>query len=150
MLSTCIMNTLNTMVAVSLLTAGIPLFGCEQKPDRNATPTRQPGGGVTNVQPRSYAEPSTVERLSRARCEHERYCDNVGGGKKYASWDICVSSYRSSIGNELNSYECPGGLNASAVQQCLTAISKEECGVHPIDTIARVEQCRKGAMCIDK
>ena len=76
--STRIMNTLNTMVAVSLLTAGIPLFGCEQKPDRDATPTRQPGG-VTNVQPRSSADPSTVERLSRARCEHEKDCNNVGG-----------------------------------------------------------------------
>ncbi len=61
-----------------------------------------------------------------------------------------MDSFRASIGNDLNTYECPGGLDAEAVRQCLSAISGEECGAHPEDAITRMEKCRQGAMCMKK
>lgn len=147
-----------TTVTVSLASAGILSLGCAHDRDARAPESasaREPAGptyhrqeGVTNTQPRAtYADASVVERLSRARCEREEFCDNVGGGKKYTSRQICMDSFRSTIGNDLNSYQCPGGLDDVAIRDCLSAISSEECGAHPLEAITRVDKCRSGAMC---
>jgi hypothetical protein len=59
-----------------------------------------------------------------------------------------MEQLRGSIGNDLNAYQCPGGLDGSAIQRCLSAISSEECGAHPVEAITRMERCRSGAMCL--
>jgi len=154
------MHTLHTIVVVSLVSAGILTLGCEHPQDRNVAtsapaPAPEPASatyaprGATNAQSRSNSvDASVVERLTRARCDREQFCENVGGGKKYASREVCMGSFRSSIGNDLNSYQCPSGLDGSAVQQCLSAISGEECGAHPVEAITRMERCRKGEICM--
>jgi Family of unknown function (DUF6184) len=144
------MKTLHRVVAVSVASAGLLVLGCEHTDDRNvATSAPAPGTasrpvGATNIQ----ASTSVVDRLSNARCDREEVCNNVGDGKKYASRRVCMDQIHGGIANDLNSFQCPGGIDGVAVQQCLTAIGNEECGAHPIEAITRMDKCRSGTMCV--
>jgi hypothetical protein len=144
------MKTLHRMVAVSIASAGMLVLGCEHTDDRNVATSPPARGtasrpvGATNIQ----ASTSVVDRLSNARCDREEACKNVGDGKEYASRRVCMDQIHGGIANDLNSFQCPGGLDAAAVQQCLIAIGNEECGAHPIEAITRMDKCRSGAMCV--
>ncbi len=116
---------------------GIVALGCEHTEDRNAA-----------AEPAPTHDAAIVDRLSNARCSREVVCDNVGDGKKYASRQVCMDKMRGSIGNDINSYQCPRGIDSVAVEDCLTAIGSEECGAHPIEAITRMDKCRSGAMCM--
>jgi len=123
-------------------------LGCEHTEDRTAAssePARAPtrSTGATNE-----ADTSVVDRLSNARCDREAACNNVGDGKKYASRQVCLDQMRGGIANDINSYKCPGGIDGTAVGECLRAIGNEECGAHPIEAITRMDKCRSGAMCM--
>ena len=135
-----VMKTLRMAVAVSLASAGVLALGCEHTEDRN----------VASSQPASASarDAAVVDRLSTARCDREAACDNVGDGKKYASRQVCLDKTHGGIANDINSYQCPRGIDGTAVSQCLTAIANEECGAHPIEAITRVDKCRSGAMCM--
>jgi hypothetical protein len=138
------------MIAVSLASAGMLVLGCEHTDDRAETCTpAQRQMGVTNTQGReSHFHTSVVGHLASARCDREQTCNNVGDGQKYASRRVCMEQFRGSVANDLNSHECPGGINGAAVQECVAAIGKEECGAHPVETITRMDKCRSGAICI--
>ncbi|MGA3122965.1 MAG: DUF6184 family natural product biosynthesis lipoprotein [Polyangiaceae bacterium] len=138
------MNTLHMMAMASWASAGMFALGCEHTDDRNgAASAPQP----TTAQARSV-DGATVDRLSSARCDREQDCNNIGDGKKYASRQVCTDQFHGSIANDLNSYKCPGGLDPAAVQRCLAAIGNEECGVHPLESLTRIDDCRSGAMCL--
>jgi hypothetical protein len=134
------MKILRTAVAVCLASAGILALGCEHTEDRNAATSEQAQASTRDT--------AVVDRLSNARCDREAACENVGDGKKYASAQVCRDKMRGDIANDINSYQCPRGIDAAAVQQCLAAIGNEECGAHPIETITRMDKCRSGAMCM--
>jgi hypothetical protein len=156
------MHTLRTPAAVGLVTVALLVLACEHEQPALAPPAHAPAsapvgvsdaprGGSANAQPRSTPdESSVVERLARARCERERFCDNVGRGKKFDSAATCLDTFRSRIGDALSSYECPGGLDDVAVEQCLAAISSEECSVHPEEVMMRMNRCRKGEICVKR
>lgn len=132
------MKITSMSLAICFFNSAFFTVACEHAQDRSVEASSRP----------SAVDASVVERLTHARCDREQFCGNVGDGKKYATQGVCLDSYRSSIGNDLNSYQCPGGLDGAGVHQCMSAISSEECGVHPIEAIARVDNCRKGAMCV--
>ena len=161
------MKTIHTIVVVSLAGAGLVMAGCQHSEDRSVatsspatTPAPQPMGqayspppatatsrsmGATNVQPGSVA--TIIESLATARCDREQTCGNVGDGKKYASRHACMEQLRGGIANDLNPYQCPGGIDTAAVEACLSAVGAEECGAHPIEAITRFDKCRNGAIC---
>lgn len=165
------MKTPLTFPVVLLASAGILVAGCEHPDERNVAtaspapasapepvshPTMSPAPspapaqapramGATNVQPGSVA--TVIERLATARCNREQTCDNVGNGKKYASRQVCMEQLRGGIANDLNPYQCPGGIDGAAVDACISAVGAEECGAHPIEAITRIDKCRNGAMC---
>jgi hypothetical protein len=121
-----------------LASVGTLPLGCERTEDRN----------VATADPASTHDTAVVDRLSSARCDREAACDNVGDGKKYASQQVCMDKMRGGIANDINSYQCPRGIDGTAVQECLAAIGNEECGAHPIEAITRMDRCRSGAMCM--
>ena len=51
-----------------------------------------------------------VNAITRARCEREERCGNVGDGKSYASMDVCGDKIRADWSEDLNKYECPKGI----------------------------------------
>jgi hypothetical protein len=142
------MKTLHTLVAFALAGAGMLAIGCEHTDGGVAVsiPPPQPVG-VTNVQPHSI-DAFTVDRLASARCDREQSCDNVGEGKKYVSRHVCMEQLRGHIDNDLNAYQCPGGIDETAVTHCVSAIGAEECGAHPVEALTRIDKCRAGAMCL--
>jgi hypothetical protein len=145
------MNTYGVMVTISLASVGALLLACEHTDDRNvaaATPGSVPQPmGATNPQAREV-DASIVDRLANARCDREQACNNVGDGRKYASRHVCVEQLHGSLSNDLNSYQCPSGIDGRAVDQCLSAIGNEECGAHPVEAITRIDKCRSAAMCM--
>jgi uncharacterized protein DUF6184 len=102
------------------------------------------GTGVTNAQ---SSDSAVVSKLATARCDREQGCNNVGAGQKYASHDVCMDQMRGSLANDLNAYDCRGGIDEDQLARCMTAIRNEECS-HPLDTISRMDKCRTGALCL--
>jgi hypothetical protein len=144
------MNTLRTIGALSLATMGL-LVACEHEDSHNARSpvagTDLTSSGATNVQAAANADAAIVDELAMARCEHERSCNNVGDGRKYASPRVCMDQMRGDIANELNTYRCPRGIDSSKLDHCTTAIKNAECA-NPLDTLARNDKCKTGALCM--
>ncbi|MDP9000236.1 MAG: DUF6184 family natural product biosynthesis lipoprotein [Myxococcota bacterium] len=105
------------------------------------------GTGVTSAQTAQKADSAIVGKLAAARCDREQTCNNVGAGQKYASRDVCMDQMRGGLANDLNSYECPKGIDEAQLDKCMNGIRSEECS-HPLDTISRMEKCRTGALCM--
>jgi hypothetical protein len=139
------MKTLHILVAIALAGGGTLVLGCESSVAVSVPPSAPVG--VTNVQPHSI-DAFTVDRLASARCDREQACDNVGDGRKYVSRHVCMEQLRGRIDNDLNAYQCPGGIDETAVTHCVSAIGAEECGAHPIEAMTRIEKCRADAMCL--
>jgi hypothetical protein len=127
-----------------LLTATGLVFACAGE---NQAPVPNTPVGETTVTSQNTADKTVVNRLATARCDQEQGCNNVGPGAKFASRDVCLDQIRGSIGNDLNAYKCPRGLDSDAIDRCMMAIKSEECS-HPFDTLQRFDKCRSGAICI--
>jgi hypothetical protein len=139
------MNILRTTYTLSLITGGM-LLACgaaNEGPAVTGTPESQ--AGVTSSQ--RTADKDIVDRLATARCDQEQGCKNIGPDAKYASRSVCNDQIRGSIGNDLNAYNCPRGLDRDGVDRCMGAIKSEECS-HPFDTLTRFDKCRNGALCM--
>ena len=128
-----------------LATSGVLLAcgGTNHGPAVAGTPESPTGGTVSQ----ESADTAVVERLTSARCEQEQGCKNVGPQARYASLNVCTDQVRGGIGNELNAYNCPRGLDSAAVDRCVAAIQSEECG-RPFDTLTRFDKCRTGVICM--
>lgn len=96
-----------------------------------------------NVTMRFGAE---VDRLATARCDREAKCNNIGTDQKFQSRDQCLASLRNGLRDELNQWDCRGGINTKELEECLTEIRNENCS-NPLDTIGRVVACRSSDMC---
>jgi hypothetical protein len=91
---------------------------------------------------------SATEQIAAARCQREQACGNIGNDKSYASSAACLSKVREDWRDELNARECPGGVNAHELDECLTEIKGEACA-NPFDTLARMTECTQGQICLD-
>ena len=91
---------------------------------------------------------SAAEQISRARCEREQQCGNIGADKTYSSHQDCLARIRNDWRDELNARECPGGINQHELDECLSQVRSEACG-SPFDTLARVTECTQGQICIE-
>ncbi|AUX23799.1 uncharacterized protein SOCEGT47_043290 [Sorangium cellulosum] len=89
---------------------------------------------------------SAVDSIVAARCDREARCNNIGADREYANRDACDSSVRSEWRDELTFGECPGGIDAKELNECLEAIRDEECG-SPLDTLGRLAACRASDLC---
>jgi hypothetical protein len=137
-------NTAQTMMrALFLWTTTVSIFGCEG-PDRGTPALASPSGAAES---QAHTDDAIVGDLATARCQREASCNNIGGGQKYASHEVCMDQMRGSLANDLNTYNCSAGIDRVALDHCMVAIKAEECS-HPLDTMARVDKCRTGALCM--
>ena len=90
---------------------------------------------------------SSVAKIARARCDREVRCGNVGPNEKFPTREDCVSRTESAKRGDLNSDECTLGVSQSGLVACLDAIREEDCG-NPLDSIARLNACRTGNVCL--
>jgi hypothetical protein len=121
---------------------------------REPTPTTPMREAERNPE-RTDAPPVTAERtgnetavssITRARCDRETRCNNVGSGKKFESHDDCVTKTRASWRDDLNTIECPRGVVENNLSSCIEQIRNESCG-NPLDSLGRALACRAVDLC---
>lgn len=137
---------MNRTIEATLVTfaAVLALFACG---GADETHVAAPDTRVTSTGAQVGADKAIVDQLASARCDQEQSCKNIGPGAKFASRDVCTDQLRGAIGNDLNTYQCPGGLDHAALDRCMSAIKTEECN-HPFDTIKRFDKCSTGSLCL--
>jgi hypothetical protein len=89
---------------------------------------------------------AAVSSITQARCDREARCNNVGTGKKFDSRSDCMTKTRSDWRDDLNSLECPRGVEEQQLTSCLTQIRSESCE-NPLDTLERALACRTVDLC---
>ncbi len=109
---------------------------------------RGPNSAATTVSgARIASNDDAVARITAARCTREVACNNVGPGKTYASRERCDAELGHNERADLRGGECPGGISAPDLDDCLADIASEKCG-NPIDAISRLAACRKAKLCL--
>ena len=123
-------------------TAALSIVGC------NKTGEREPNAERADLTPASRTR-SAAEQIAQARCEREQQCGNVGGDKTYSSTQDCLARIQSDWKDDLNSRECPGGINQKELNECMAQVRAEACA-NPFDTLARVTECTSGQICVEQ
>jgi hypothetical protein len=94
------------------------------------------------------AEPSpAVARIVAARCEREVRCNNVGTRKKYPNRVDCATRIRDEKRDTINEKDCPGGIDAKHLDDCLAEVRDEACR-NPLVSISRLVSCRSSNLCL--
>lgn len=143
--------TTSTRLAAGLsLLTGLILVGCVHDNAPTANPPSPAEGtgipeGVTNAQ--NTADLRIADRLATARCERAKSCNDIGAGKKYISRDLCMQEVRGNIANDLTGYNCPHGLDNSAVDRCAAAIDSEACGGSR-ESLSHMSECKTDVLCL--
>jgi len=89
---------------------------------------------------------TSVQAITEARCMREEKCGNIGADKDYASKSACQTKISADWRDELNAYDCPGGVVSKELSECLAEIKNEDCA-SPFDTLGRVVACRSSDLC---
>jgi hypothetical protein len=122
----------------------------ERRADQARRERRENGRPVVGGGPRDVLRATPVSALaniSAARCDRESRCNNIGPKGKYRSRAACVADLQRDKRDDINSDVCPGGVREKELTDCLAAIRDEDCG-NPLDTIARLNACRTGNLCV--
>jgi hypothetical protein len=106
-----------------------------------------PGGTTTLTSASFTTRESAVDRIVAARCAREVTCMNLGPDKHFATSDKCVGEVKQRMNAELSDDQCPDGIDAKAVDECLDAIRNESCS-NPLATVERLSTCRVGNLCL--
>ncbi len=118
-----------------------PTTGAHERPStREPGTTTVTGASVINNQ-------SAIDKIVAARCARESTCKDVGPDKRVGNSDACVQKLKADMRSDLNVNECPVGIDAKELNECLDAIRKEDCN-NPLDTIGRLAACRTSDLCL--
>jgi hypothetical protein len=104
------------------------------------------GGGPRDAVLRATPA-SALANIAAARCDREVRCGRIGPKEKYRSRAACAAELQRDKRDDINSDVCPGGVREKELTECLAAIRDEDCN-NPLDTIARLNACRTGKMCV--
>jgi hypothetical protein len=88
----------------------------------------------------------TVESITKARCAREEKCGNIGTDEDFATLEVCRQKIAADWEDEINAYDCPGGIVEKELDECLSRIESEDCS-SPFDTLGRVVACRSSDIC---
>jgi hypothetical protein len=128
-------------------------LGCSREPEREPSTARNeqyvgtsgPGPGMS---PASRTR-SAAEQISQARCEREQQCGNIGADKTFSSTQDCLARIQNDWKGDLDTRQCPGGINQQELDECMSEVRSEDCG-NPFDTLARITECTKAQICIEE
>ena len=95
----------------------------------------------------SMSYETATNRIVASRCDREVACDNIGAKKRFADRTVCTHELGVKLRDDLKPSECPNGVDAKHLDDCLTAIQKEACG-NIIDTISRTNACKTSDLCL--
>ncbi len=128
----------NTIIFLAATAALVIACNHDDAPARSANTT---GAFATNNQ-------DAVRRLTDARCERAKACNQLGANEKYADEAACKRENHHDLEADYRVGECPGGIREQKLNHCVQEIQNEKCG-NPFDKISRLATCRSGMLCID-
>lgn len=79
-------------------------------------------------------------------CRYEDRCGQVGSGKKHASMQECLTSYRSDFQEYWPTERCEGRINGETLNVCYTAIENTQCD-NFVDYFATLSKCESSDVC---
>jgi hypothetical protein len=95
---------------------------------------------------RAQSVEAAVADIVNTRCGLENHCHNIGPARKYDSADVCESKLQGTTASQLNTKDCPLGVDPKKLDVCLAAIRAEDCG-SIFDSLERWNACRNGQIC---
>jgi hypothetical protein len=107
-----------------------------------------PAAGVSTTSAGVVANEDAVKRLTDARCDRAKACNEIGEKQKYADDSACKRENQHDLQADLRASECPRGIRQEKLSNCVEEIRNEKCG-NILDKISRLATCRTGALCID-
>lgn len=128
-------NTARALGIVSLLVVAV---ACQRGSE---TP-----GATTTTAARPVGSDEAATRITKARCDREVACNNVGPGKHYEDRGACTRELEHDARATLRADECPNGVDETRLSTCVLDIANERCG-NPIDTAERMMSCRRAQLC---
>jgi hypothetical protein len=118
--------------------AGLALAACAHRGVGNEPPVT-PAARADSVE-------AAVADIVDARCDLEDRCGSLGPGQKYESRAICESKMQGTSASELNTKDCPLGVEGRKLDTCLANIRSESCE-SMFDSLNRWNACRNGQIC---
>jgi hypothetical protein len=102
---------------------------------------------LDQLEPVSGRTGPAVQAIAQASCSREERCNNIGADKKYTSQQACLTRVQSDWQSDLNSRECPGGIDQKELSECLQEIRNDDCN-NPMDSLGRFVACRESDICM--
>lgn len=102
---------------------------------------------TTGANVASTSNDNAVARIVSSRCAREATCNNIGVDKRFDNAAGCTAKIRSDMRDDLNTKDCPYGVDVKELDECLEAIRSEACN-SPLDSISRLAACRASDMCL--
>ena len=112
----------------------------ESAPAQGVTTTTAGAGVVAND--------DAVKRLTDARCDRAKACNEIGQKEKYPDDAACKRENQHDLQADLRPGECPRGIRQDKLANCVQEIRNEKCG-NILDKVSRLATCRTGSLCID-
>jgi hypothetical protein len=107
-----------------------------------------PAKGVTTTGAGVVSNDDAVTRLTDARCDRAKACNQLGDKEKYKDDAACRREEKHDLQADLRPGECPRGIKDEKLQNCIAEIKNEKCG-NPFDKISRLATCRTSSLCVD-
>lgn len=132
---------MNTKHFALLALSAVAIVGCERRDDRvvgerrDEAPvvvkkndptfdlTPKGGGPIASNGEREKAR----DRLAAAHCDHLKRCGDVASGKKYDSYDSCITQQRASVDKDWSVDDCTR-IDTPRLDACLQAMTAKKCG----------------------
>lgn len=134
--------TNKTLVIPSIAIALFGISACshEERPSEH--------NGIPGASAPARELSSAVNDVADARCDLEQRCNNIGAGQSFENREACETKMHGSLADDLNTKDCPNGVDNSKLSACLSQLRSEECG-DPMDSMSRWAACRQGELCHD-
>ena len=107
-----------------------------------------PAQGVSTTGAGVVANDDAIKRLTDARCDRAKACNEIGAKEKYADESACKRENQHDLQADLRAGECPRGIRQEKLSNCVQEIHNEKCG-NILDKVSRLATCRTGSLCID-
>jgi hypothetical protein len=107
-----------------------------------------PSSTTTTTSSRIVGRDEALLRLTKARCEREVICGQIGRGGAFPDRGACERDLRGRANAELLGRECPRGIHEGHLEDCISEVRKETCG-NPRHTAERIDICADGQLCVD-
>lgn len=131
-----------TLVRMTLVLAfGAAAFACH-KDDRSSQTTTTNASSTSNT---GYEVAKA--RITGARCDREVSCEQIGKDKRFSTRELCARDEERRTTQELKASDCANGMDERKLQDCLSAISKQDCSAL-VGSLQSVDTCNTAALCV--